>query len=186
MGFYDTALKGSGSSTTEAFSSLDPMDCSDPQELPAFCPVLISQPSISILALSSSSTQLEPTLSFPGFYCQAYFLFWEFSPFSTPVTLKKASIWYHKTNRYGCPKTLSFQRLGRSAARSRRWPKTPIKRMCNSSTPSMMETTAALAGGQDAHENKATCVADYNKHMAKMGSTDQMLESDDDTWKSGV
>lgn len=40
----------------------------------------------------------------------------------------------------------------------------------------MMETTAALTGGQDAHENKPTCVADYNKHMAKMDSTDQMLE----------
>lgn len=50
----------------------------------------------------------------------------------------------------------------------------------------MMETTAALTGGQDAHKNKATCVADYNKHMAEMDSTDQMLDLDDDTWKSGV
>lgn len=73
------------------------------------------------------------------------------------------------------PQTLSFQRLGRSPTRSCQWPKTLIKRMCNSSTLSMMETTAALTGGQDAHENKPTCVADYNKHMAEMDSTDQML-----------
>lgn len=50
------------------------------------------------------------TLSLPGFYWQGYFLFWEFSP-STSVTLKKASIWYHKTNRYGSPKPWAFRGL---------------------------------------------------------------------------
>lgn len=108
---------------------------------------------------------------------------------STSVPVKSSTIWYHNANRSGCPKHGAFRGLAGlllCTARSCRWPNILIKRMCNSSTLPMMETTAALTGGQDAHENKPTCVADYNKHMGKMDSTDQMLESYDDTWKSGV
>lgn len=97
--------RAQASSATEAFSSLYPTDCSDPQELPAFCPVVISQPPTSILASSSSSTQLKPTLSFPGFYWQGCFSILGIFPFLLLFHWRKPASGYHKTNRYGCPKT---------------------------------------------------------------------------------
>lgn len=145
-GFYDAALKGSSLLCHRGIflfipqivltpkSSLPPVQCSSPIHPPPSWP--------QTPALLSSS---QPSSS-PEFYWQGYFSILGISPLSTSVTTEENQhLGITRQTDMAAPKpSPAFRGLaGAPSLRSRRWPKTLIKRMCNSSTLSMMETTCS-------------------------------------------